>query len=173
MNIQKPEIMLQLKPITKEGVPSALQKAERYRVLNEPRLSESICQDILDIDPGNQQAIICMLLAITDQIGKYRLDYTNKVRELISQMNNDYDKQYYSGIVCERQGINLLIQNFSGGHFTAYEWLTEAMEHYQKAESLRPSGNDDSILRWNTCVRMIQSYDLHPRQDDQHQPMLE
>jgi hypothetical protein len=64
MNIQKPEIMLQLKPITKEGVPQALQKAERYRVLNEPRLSESICQDILDIDPGNQQAIICMLLAI-------------------------------------------------------------------------------------------------------------
>lgn len=51
----------------KEGIPEALQKAERYRLLNEPRLAESICQDILDIEPDNRKAIITMLLAITDQ----------------------------------------------------------------------------------------------------------
>ena len=165
--------MFQLKPITKEGVPQALVKAERYRMLNEPRLSESICQDILDIEPGNQQAIITMLLSITDQIGKYRLDYSAKVRELISQLNNEYEKQYYSGIVCERQGIAFLVQNFSGGLFTAYEWLREAMDHYEKAESTRPSGFDDAIIRWNTCARLIKDYDLQPRQYDQYEPPLE
>ena len=165
--------MFQLKPITKEGIPQALIKAERYRMLNEPRLAESICQDILDIEPDNEQAIINMLLAITDQIGKYRLDYSAKVRELISQLNNEYERQYYSGIVCERQGIAFLIQNFSGGLFTAFEWLTEAMDHYDKAEAIRPAGYDDAILRWNTCARLIKEYDLCPRRDDQYEPPLE
>lgn len=165
--------MFHLKPITKEGIPQALVKAERYRMLNEPRLSESISQDILDIEPDNQQAIIIMLLSITDQIGKYRLDYSNKVRELIAQLNNDYDRQYYSGIVCERQGIAFLIQNFSGGLFTAYEWLIEAMDHYEKAEAIRPAGYDDAILRWNTCARLIKDYDLSARKEDQTEPPLE
>lgn len=165
--------MFQLKPITIEGIPQALIKAERYRMLNEPRLTESICQDILEIDPQNQQAIITMLLAITDQIGKYRLDYSNKVHELISRLNNDYDRQYYSGIVCERQGISILAQNYSGGMFTAYEWLVEAMDHYEIAETMRPTGYDDAIIRWNTCARLIRDYDLSPRREDRFEPPLE
>ncbi len=165
--------MFQIKSITIEGIPQALIRAERYRMLNEPRLTESICQDILDIDPDNQKAIVTMLLAITDQIGKYRLDYSAKVRELISRLNDDYEKQYYSGIVCERQGIAFLVQNFSGGSFTAFEWLTEAMDHYEKAESIRPAGIDDAILRWNTCARLINDYDLCPRLDEMYEPPLE
>jgi hypothetical protein len=166
-------IMSTFKPITKEGIPQALAKAERYRMLNEPRLSESICQDILDIEPGNQQAIINMLLAITDQIGKYRLDYSAKVRELITQLSNDYEKQYYSGIVCERQGLSFLEESFTVGLHTAYEWLSEAMDHYEKAEAIRPAGSDESILRWNTCARLIHDYQLRPRIEEMSEPPLE
>ena len=162
-----------LKPITKEGIPQALAKAERYRMLNEPRLAESICQDILDLEPNNEQVIITMLLAITDQIGKYRLDYSIKVRDLISKLSNEYDKQYYTGIVCERQGKSFLEQSYSGALFTAYEWLTEAMEHYEKAEAMRPIDNDDPIIRWNTCARLIQEYDLQPRKEDGYEMQLE
>ena len=45
----------------------ALEKAERYRLLNEPILAESICLDILDADPQNAKAVVTMLLAITDR----------------------------------------------------------------------------------------------------------
>ena len=37
----------------------------------------------------------------------------------------------------------------------AYEWLREAMDWYEKAEAIRPAGNDDALLRWNACARLI------------------
>ena len=55
------------KPISRESVPAALQKAERYRIINDPSSAESICLDVLTVDPENQQALVTLLLAITDQ----------------------------------------------------------------------------------------------------------
>src|SRR5712664_433657 len=57
------------KPISAESIPEALAKVERYRLLNEPSLAESICLDILAIVPRHQQALISLLLARTDQFG--------------------------------------------------------------------------------------------------------
>ena len=37
-----------LKPISKEAIPRAIQKAERYRLINQSWAAESICRDILD-----------------------------------------------------------------------------------------------------------------------------
>ena len=65
--------MFELKKISAEGVPEALEKAERYRLLNEPRLAESICLDILEIEPANTRAIVTMLLAITDEFSSSSL----------------------------------------------------------------------------------------------------
>ncbi len=59
--------MYKLKTISKEAVPQALEKAERYRLLNEPGLAESICQDVLLVDPHNQKAIVMLILALTDR----------------------------------------------------------------------------------------------------------
>jgi len=59
--------MLELKPLSKEGIAGALARVERYRLLNEPEQAESICQDILRCDADNQEALISLLLAITDQ----------------------------------------------------------------------------------------------------------
>ena len=58
-----------LKPISAAGIGEALEKAERYRLLNEPSLAESICLDVLRIDPENQHALVMLLLALTDQFG--------------------------------------------------------------------------------------------------------
>ena len=157
--------MFQLKPISKAGIPEALQKAERYRLLNEPRLAESICQDILDLEPDNHDTIITMLLAITDQFGTDTSANANRARQLLPLMSNDYEHHYYSGIICERQGSTFLFRGNTGGHFMAYEWLIDAMEHFEKAEAVRPANNDDAILRWNTCVRLITSHHLQPRQE--------
>jgi len=154
--------MFQLKSISKEGISLALQKAERYRLLNEPTLAESICLDILDIEPDNQQAIITMLLAITDQFGKHGSGDVHKARQLLHKISNEYDRHYYSGIICEREGLANLNQGMHAGYAAVYEWLTEAMDHFERAEAIRPAGNDDAILRWNTCARLIMDNQLKP-----------
>lgn len=165
--------MFQLKLISREAIPNALQKAERYRLLNEPFLAESICHDILDSEPNNHQALIIMLLAITDQFGRHTSVDVNRARQLLPLMNNEYDRHYYSGIIYERQGIAILNMETIEGHFAAYERLTVAMEHFEKAEAIRPPGNDDSILRWNTCARLIMSHNLQPRYEQYGELPLE
>lgn len=165
--------MFQLKPISKEGIPEALKKAERYRLLNEPRLSESICQDILDIEPDNHSAIITMLLAITDQFGGHASANVNSARQLLPLLKDEYEHHYYAGIICERQGNAILNRGKASDHFAAYEWLVDAMEHFEKAEAIRPTGNDDAILRWNTCVRLIKSHRLQPRHEQYVETTLE
>ena len=58
----------ELKPISREGVAAALQKAHRYRILNDPTAAESICLDVLAVDPENAEALVTHVLAITDQL---------------------------------------------------------------------------------------------------------
>src|SRR5687768_15181480 len=53
-----------LKKMHADAVPAALKKAEHYRLLNEPMQAESICRDILEVDPGHKQAIITLVLAL-------------------------------------------------------------------------------------------------------------
>ena len=57
----------QLKSISKAGIPEAIAKVELYRYLNEPEEAESICRDILAIDPDQQLARRMLGLSITDQ----------------------------------------------------------------------------------------------------------
>ncbi len=165
--------MFELKPLSEKGIPAAIEKAERYRLLNEPRLAESICLDILELDADNQKAIVILLLAVTDQFGKGRSVDPNDARQLLPRLKEAYDREYYAGIICERQGKSTLNQSIPGGNYLAYEWLRDAMEHFEKAEKIRPSGNDDPILRWNTCVRLIERNKLEARPEEPVQTMLE
>jgi hypothetical protein len=169
----KSKYMLQLKKISNDSIPSALEKAERYRLLNEPSLTESICADILEIDPKNSKAIVTLLLAITDQFGATSADDINRVRQLAETLIDEYQQDYYSGLICERKGKSILHRGNPDSDFVAYEWLTEAMEFYEKAEKNRPTGNDDSILRWNTCARLIMKYQLKARTERYVEPLLE
>jgi len=165
--------MFQLKPISPEAINIALQKAERYRLLNEPQLAESICQDILDLEPDNTQAVITKLLAITDQFGKYASTNVNAARQLLPMLTTDYERYYYSGIICERQGNSCIHRGRPGDYYVAYDWLTDAMEYYEQAENVKPMGNDDAILRWNTCARQIMNHHLKPRVEEYVEPPLE
>jgi len=42
--------MFDLKPLSKNAIPAALAKAERYRLLNEPMQAASICEDVLRVE---------------------------------------------------------------------------------------------------------------------------
>ena len=47
------------------------------------------------------------------------------------------------------------------------------MTCYEKAEAIRPPSNDDTLLRWNTCARLIMA-DQHlvPMAEDRGEPLL-
>lgn len=157
--------MFALKPLHTNAVPSALQKAERYRLLNEPGEAESICLDVLDVDPNNQQARIALLLALTDQFADDGHAY-DRARSVLSQLAGDYERAYYGGMVAERRA-KAQVNRRSGASVGVYEWIVDAMESYARAEQLRPSGNDDAVLRWNACVRFLAQHPhLRPASDE-------
>jgi len=43
--------MDQFKPLEKLAIPAAIEKAKHYRLLNESSAAESICRDILRVEP--------------------------------------------------------------------------------------------------------------------------
>lgn len=166
--------MHQLKPITAAGVPAALQKAERYRLLNDSPAAESICLDILAVDARNQSAIITLILSITDQFeGAESSDGLRRAQELIPRIDDAYKRAYYAGIVYERRAKAQLHRVLPGAAAIAADWYHKAMDFYEKAEKIRPAGNDESILRWNTCVRMLGKHEpVHSTRDD-YEPALD
>ena len=157
-------IMFELKTLSVEAVPAALEKANHYRLLNEPGAAESICLDILEIEPDNQEALIMLVLAMSDRFGR---DYTvgdTGVQDYISRINDGYERAYYTGIVYERRAKATLRKGAIGSESTAYELFRQAMNWFEKAEAIRPVGNDDVILRWNGCARIIITNNLKARE---------
>jgi hypothetical protein len=165
--------MLELKPLHPDALDRAIQKADHYRLLNEPRMAESICLDLLRVQPENQHAIVTLILALTDQFGddSFSVSKTN-VQDLVPRLTDPYARLYYSGIICERRGLATLNQRVPG--YVAYDWFREALEFYEAAENQSPEGNDDAIVRYNTCVRIIHNNpSIEPRTDDEDFQHLE
>lgn len=166
--------MFRPKPISKAGIPLALQKAERYRVINDPSSAESICLDVLTIDPDNEQALVTLLLAITDQFGAAHGDGLRRAKDLLPRLRDGYRQAYYAGIIAERFAKAQLHHGGLTSGEMAYHGLREAMGWYEKAESQCPAGNDEAILRWNTCARILAANPhLQPRADESMEMGLE
>ena len=163
---------MELKPITREGVPAALQKAERYRLLNDSSAAESICLDILEVDSENQQALIMLLLSITDQFAEEMSDSVRRARDVLPRLKDEYKRGYYAGIICERRAKAQLHRGTLGSAEVAAEWFHEAMTWYERAEAIRPAGNDEAILRWNSCVRMLGRHGPAGRHPREYEPVL-
>ncbi len=167
--------MFQVKPIAKEAAAAALERAMRYRLLNEPHDAESICLDVLEVEPENQEALVTLLLALTDQFDE-RLGSAVKVAQaLLPRLRDDYSQVYYEGVICERKAkAHLKLGRHHFGHM-AYDWLRRAMECYERAETSCPPDNHEAILRWNSCARILnQRSDLVPwPEEEPSEHMLE
>jgi hypothetical protein len=160
-----------LKPISPAAIPRAIDKAEHYRLLNEPWAAESICLDVLEAEPGNQEALRILLLARTDQFGADAGQGVERAREALEGLTDAYEREYYAGIICERRARAQMEQRAPGAGFIAYEWLREAMMWFEAAERSRPAGNDDAILRWNACARLLnESPHIVSRGDEEREP---
>jgi tetratricopeptide (TPR) repeat protein len=146
---------LKLKPISKAGIAEAISKAEVYRYLNEPGEAESICRDILALEPDNQTALRLLGLAITDQFTGEMSDRYSEAERLFRGLTSDYERVYHLGILQERRAKAQL--RAGRPPHTVYPIFEEAMGLFEEAEKIRPPNNDEAILRWNRCVRLLQS----------------
>jgi hypothetical protein len=158
--------MFALKALSHDGISGALAKAERYRLLHEPTQAESICRDILEIEPGNQAALIWLVLAQTDQIPHDKRAFQKAIASA-GKLHGAYERVYYSGIAWERRARAVHHEGSMGTKHSVYEWIVKALHCFEEAEHLRPVGNDDALLRWNTCVRFLgQHPDVTPRVEE-------
>lgn len=156
--------MFELKTLSKEAVTAALERAKHYRLLNEPGAAESICLDILQIEPDNQEALITLVLAMSDRFGRDYAVGDTRIQDYLSRVEGEYERAYYTGIVYERRAKATLRRGTIGSESTVYELFRQAMSWFEKAENVRPAGNDDVILRWNGCARIIMSNNLKARE---------
>lgn len=145
-----------LKTISKAGIPEAISKVELYRFLNEPEEAESICRDILVVEPEHQLALRLLGLAITDQFRGDPADRYGEAEELFQALAEHYERLYYTGLLHERRA-KAQMQVGRSPH-TLVPLFEEAMRCFAEAEIIRPPDNDDAILRWNRCARLLQSH---------------
>ena len=160
-----------LKQISPDAIEHAVERAEHYRLLNDPEQAESICLDILAVDGGNESARITLILSLTDQFRRGLGSHgVRRAKEHVGKLSGEYERAYYAGLVAERQGRAHLLHGGMQRAF-AYEGLHEAMQHYEQADALKPAGVDDAILRWNACVRTVERESLQPRHDEPELPL--
>jgi len=143
----------QLKTISTSGVAEALSKAALYRSLNEPEEAESICHDILAIEPGNQMAQRTLGLAITDQFTGETSDRYAEGETLFDHLTDPYERNYYLGLLYERRAKAQMSAGRPAEVLVAL--FTDAMRYFEEAERIHPPNNDDAVLRWNRCVRLL------------------
>jgi hypothetical protein len=166
--------MFELRPLSKEAIAEALEKAGRYRLLNEPFLAESICLDIVAVEPENQRALVTLLLARTDQFPDRLSLSFREAMEIVPQLEGEYARAYYEGLIWERRAKAFYKRHVPGVVHEAYDGLRRALDLYGRAIDLHPEGNEEAILRWNTCVRILErDPKLQAAPEDTFQPLLE
>ena len=144
-----------LKRILPSGVDAALQKADKYRELNQPAEAASICHDVLVVDPDNQLALRVLGLALTDQFGPSSDARFAEAQQVFGRLRDPYERAFYGGLACERQAKAQLGRRLP--MHAVQPLFDQALGSYAEAETLRAPGNDDAILRWNSCVRALQA----------------
>jgi tetratricopeptide (TPR) repeat protein len=142
-----------LKKLLPGSIEAALAKAAHYRDLNQPEEAESICRDILDVEPDNQSAWRTYVLALTDRLQTRDIGLLEDALAAIAKLKDEYDRAYYAGIAWERAGKGHLDKREAHSALASFE---HALALFAEAEKLRPT-SPDPLLRWNRCVRILES----------------
>jgi len=167
--------MYELKTLSSDALPSALAKAKQYRFLGEPDEAESICLDILTVDPDHQDALIILLLSLTDKYHQGDLGgcYA-KALGIVEKLDDSFCKYYYLGIIYEKRAKYHLKKEGPGAVEASYEWFVRAMAAYEKALADCDPNNQDAVLRWNSCARLLNSNpEIKPNDTDSSDILLD
>jgi hypothetical protein len=158
-----------LKRILPSGVDAALKKADKYRELNQPAEAESICRDVLALNADHQLALRTLGLALSDQFEPASGVHYGEAKKIFARLHDPYERSFYGGLADERQARTQLRAKLPIRSVRPF--FERALAGYAEAEPLRPAGNDDPILRWNSCVRTLQAvetaagYEAEPHGD--------
>lgn len=144
---------MELRPLSEDRIPAALEKAAHYRRESEPGVAESICLDVLAVQPDHQDALGILLMARADQFAA-RPEALSAARELLPRIRDEARREYYAGVVCERHAKTLLQGRRSRARTAARGQLRRAMVHFERAYALAHD-DDDALLRWNACARLL------------------
>jgi tetratricopeptide (TPR) repeat protein len=151
-----------LKRLLPGTLPAALEMAAHYRDLNQPEEAESICRDVLEVDPENQAALRTLGLALTDRfpvpLGHLRRQEVGLFEEAVGvfeRLATEYERVYYCGVAWERSAKAHLERDEV---LSAAVSLERALELFERAEKLAPAGSPEPVLRHNRCVRLLLAY---------------
>ena len=159
--------MFELKPLSTDAIPAALAQgravsaAERTRRGGEhlpghPPRRSSRPESAGHHDPRDHRPVREQRLA----------GHVARARELVARLEDEYERLYYEGIVCERRGRAHLAQGRQASGFLAYDWLKAAMGLFERANQKSPTGNDEAVLRWNACARVLMRHpELEPHEE--------
>jgi tetratricopeptide (TPR) repeat protein len=143
-----------LKPLPRTSLDAALAKAEHYRDLNQPEEAQSICQDVLDVDPESQRAWKLLGLALTDQFASRQVGLFEQAIVAFEHLSDEYERIYHVGVAWERSAKAHLERNEAHSAVTAFE---HALKLFEEAQPKRPD-LPDPVLRWNRCVRILTAH---------------
>jgi len=164
---------MELKRLSTSALQGALAKAERYRLLGEPEQAQSICEDVLAVDPSNVDAVRMFILSLTDSFPDQDGYSVTRAQELVARLPSEYERAYFSGLVAERRARALLARTGPGRALPAGDLLREALHAFERAEAVKPADNDDALLRWNACVRLFQRYpELQVMDEERTAPVM-
>ena len=165
----------ELKKLSPEAVPRALAKAERYRLLNEPaRGGEHLPRCAAGPSPTTRTALTTLLLAHHRSVRqRFVVARRAGVGQVSRLLQDPVRARLLLRHVSRAAGEGAASAGRARLRAPAYRWLREAMTWYEKAEGIRPPGNDDAMLRWNACARLImRDHHLVPMTEDRNEPLL-
>lgn len=146
----------ELKPLRERNLSAAVALAKHYRDLNQPEDAESICRDILDVAPDNEDALRTLGLALTDQFPTSWMTLFDDACATFAKLRSEYDRMYYTGITWERYAKAQLVAGRGHNAIHAFE---EAIAKFEAADRLGTPDNPAPILHYNRCVRALT---MHP-----------
>ncbi|MCH2169780.1 hypothetical protein MK489_03265 [Myxococcota bacterium] len=146
---------MEIKTLGADQISTALALAERCRSGGQAETAESICTDILEVDPDNTRAIELLLWARVDLLGEGRHGGVERAQEALALVKSDFDRRYLEGVICERQARFLIGKRGRHSSRVAYDWFRHAMDAFEEASRIEP-GRPEASLRWNACLRSIE-----------------
>src|SRR5437660_6829 len=160
-----------------------VERVQEFRKCIECFLCQDVCHVLRDhrlfdefVGPRHMiyaAVLEMLLLALTDQFDDDLLTAHDEAVQVAARLRDEYERAYYTGIIWERRAKARLRRASPAVFPHVYGWLREAMVWYERAESFRPAGNDDALLRWNACARLImRDRRLAPAPEDRAEPLL-
>lgn len=147
--------MYELKRLAQKNLDAAVALAKHYRDLNQPEEAESICRDVLDVAPSNEEAWKTLGLSLTDQFPTRYVTLFDEAVRAFEKLSSEYDRVYYAGIAWERYAKAQLAAGRGHNAMHAFE---EALERFEEADELGPPDEPAPLLHYNHCVRALTTH---------------